>query len=398
MKLNRKWLLVLALVLSVGMAISGTLAYLTDIESRENIFTVGDVDIKLHEPKWDEKKWGEGNRPMLLPGARFDKNPYIENAGNTDAWVWMKIEMPIELKNVIDFEWDTTGAWSTPMYGQIDGNAVIIVKHNDKLLAPEGDELSKTVEAFTKVFVPETVKELTSDIEIAITVTAYAIQADTFDSVEAAMTAFDVESDAVPSAKITVLDEDDVLNSRVEGATDRIIFNKGEVAIFNGPENIKLDAAYQFQPTEIDANSEYAKWHADFVVTANKDVPANSIGLAGYYDLFGELATGYKWVMLANDEIDIPAGTEVRLVDTMGAYVNYGAICENGNDGLGFLCGAVALKNAGITDAAELEAGTTITVELRIYETKDPADTNNNTSNEENGNYLTVSKTTYTFN
>ena len=49
MKLNRKWLLVIALVLSMTMAISGTLAYLQDTDMDKNVMTLGSVKIKQHE-------------------------------------------------------------------------------------------------------------------------------------------------------------------------------------------------------------------------------------------------------------------------------------------------------------------------------------------------------------
>ena len=49
MKLNRKLVLVLALLMSVAMITTGTLAYLTDRDSDVNVFTVGNVDITLED-------------------------------------------------------------------------------------------------------------------------------------------------------------------------------------------------------------------------------------------------------------------------------------------------------------------------------------------------------------
>ena len=49
MKLNRKWLLVIALVLSMTMAISGTMAYLQDAATDVNVMTLGSVKIEQHE-------------------------------------------------------------------------------------------------------------------------------------------------------------------------------------------------------------------------------------------------------------------------------------------------------------------------------------------------------------
>lgn len=49
MKLSRKWIIVAALVLSVAMASSGTIAYLQDSDSNVNVMTMGSVHIKQHE-------------------------------------------------------------------------------------------------------------------------------------------------------------------------------------------------------------------------------------------------------------------------------------------------------------------------------------------------------------
>jgi len=131
------------------------------------------------------------------------------------------------------------------------------------------------------------------------------------------------------------------------------------------------------------------------VVSVNKDVPAYSVGLAGYYDAWCSLNND-KWVLLASD-VEIKAGTEIRLVDAMGnggITVAYRELCEYGNDGIGFLCGAVDLsgKMVGSETAGQLPAGTTITVELRLYEaTGGSRDT-------ETGNYITAGVYKYTFN
>ncbi len=51
---RKSLLLCLALVLSIAMAISGTLAYLTDTETTTNVMTVGNVDVELTE--WERAK------------------------------------------------------------------------------------------------------------------------------------------------------------------------------------------------------------------------------------------------------------------------------------------------------------------------------------------------------
>ena len=104
MKLNRKLILILALVISVAMATSGTLAFLTDRDSETNVFTVGNVDIDLSE------NFEQG--ATLIPGETVDKVPVITNTGNNEAWVWMTVSIPCGMevdgnpsKNLLHWNW-----------------------------------------------------------------------------------------------------------------------------------------------------------------------------------------------------------------------------------------------------------------------------------------------------
>ena len=158
-------------------------------------------------------------------------------------------------------------------------------------------------------------------------------------------------------------------------------------------EPMHLDLALQFLPNEtVDAatgelSSQYRYWHADYVVKADNVVPANSMALAGNYKEWCQ-HNNDNWVALTSSE-DIPANTEIRLVEQMGVTVNYEEICRYGNDGIGFLCGAADLTGAN--------AGTTITVELRLYETEAPSEDNGNSKNVETGYYEVVGTFTHTF-
>ena len=77
---------VLALVLLVGGAIGGTLAWLTDkTEDVVNVFTESDVDITLTE--------NTGNSYKMVPGATITKDPVVTVLANSEAcWVFVKIE------------------------------------------------------------------------------------------------------------------------------------------------------------------------------------------------------------------------------------------------------------------------------------------------------------------
>lgn len=148
-------------------------------------------------------------------------------------------------------------------------------------------------------------------------------------------------------------------------------------------QHMTLDTAYQFQPVESyeeALNSPYKKYIADFVVWADQEVKANTIALAGYYDAWCAFNED-RWIVLEAGE-DIAAGTQIRLVESMGSAfaVTYEMLCEYGNDGIGFLCGAADLTGEN--------AGTTITVELRVHEVVNGVET---------GNYIVAGRYEYTF-
>ena len=185
----------------------------------------------------------------------------------------------------------------------------------------------------------------------------------------------------LPVAKVTVLGND----YEIDTTGSKMGADLGEC---------ELDVAYQFEPTETveqAEESDYRYWHADFVVYANKNVPDNSMALAGYYKAWCSY-NDYKWVALTNDGLPIDANEEVRLVYGMGSgaiSVNYEELCEYGNDGTGFQC--------GVADMTGSNAGTTITVELRLYETEEPSESNGNSHNVETGRYAIIATHSYTF-
>lgn len=78
----------LASVLLVG----GIAAYFTDFETKTNTFTVGEVGIKLEEPKW--------NPPTdITPNQEITKDPTVTNEGKNEAYVFMEVVVPsLEIK------------------------------------------------------------------------------------------------------------------------------------------------------------------------------------------------------------------------------------------------------------------------------------------------------------
>lgn len=147
-----------------------------------------------------------------------------------------------------------------------------------------------------------------------------------------------------------------------------------------GYEPMTLDTAYQFQPVESTdevKTSPYKEYIADFVIWADKEVKANSMVLAGYYDAWCSMIDDH-WIALQAD-FDVQPGQEIHLVKDLWP-VTYKDLCDYGNDGIGFLCGA--------KDVNGQNAGTTITVELRLYEV---------VNGEETENYIVAGRYEYLF-
>ena len=152
---------------------------------------------------------------------------------------------------------------------------------------------------------------------------------------------------------------------------------EGEYVVNVDGNDYVLDLAYNFEPAAITEEAEkFAYWHADFVVTSSKDV--NNLLVAGQYDAYSENYVGLF--------VDLKAGEEVRFIEKYDEQFIDREITVNCKE----LLEDVKSFNCGIYNAEEDNIGATITVELRLYETMDPAETEHNTTNIETGRWVTV--------
>jgi len=103
MKKNKKYVVIALLLLVMVAFVGGTVAYLTATSSVDNTFTVGSFAVPTTDPVTgqtkainnyvDEPSWIDGDVHKLLPGASFDKDPYIGiGAGSEDAAVYAYVE------------------------------------------------------------------------------------------------------------------------------------------------------------------------------------------------------------------------------------------------------------------------------------------------------------------
>lgn len=178
---------------------------------------------------------------------------------------------------------------------------------------------------------------------------------------------------------------------------------KAEVIESENPATVNgtpLDCQYQFiAPEDGDAAkaNDLRWWHADFVVSVDKDIPEGvTVGLAGQYEAFSS-----NWLNFETDG-GFPADKTFRLLYDYSTnsgeypedalYINYEELCALVKT---FNCGAYAERDA---EGKSMIAGTTLTVELRLYEVEDddPAD-ESGTKNIETGKYIMIGKYSHTF-
>ena len=180
--MTKRKIMLLAMALSVVaiLAVGDTLAYFTDTEAADNVFTVGNVDIDLTEPKWDGQ--GSEDAPEVYPGEAIAKDPTITNNGANPCFVRMKITgwdslIDAELSdNLIGYRTDYTDNklgenWVCPAgYNEADDSYIF---YYNKVLA-----VGATTDAlFDQIVLPWDLVNGNGETEYHIEVYAEAVQA-----------------------------------------------------------------------------------------------------------------------------------------------------------------------------------------------------------------------------
>lgn len=98
---NKTVAILLALVLAIGCAVGGTLAWLiSQTNPVVNTFTYGDINIELYEHEYNAgenklktKKATEVDNYKIIPGVDLPKDPTVEVKANSEAcWLFVKVE------------------------------------------------------------------------------------------------------------------------------------------------------------------------------------------------------------------------------------------------------------------------------------------------------------------
>lgn len=220
-----------ALMLMASLIVGGTLAYFTDTDANENVFTMGDVDIVLDEAPVERNgdKWiaddtadrvKENAYEDIFPGAVLPKDPTVHNEGSYGAFVRVKVTVVngmtmlpmyaeddtltddlynncfLEMVGALGEGWsitdgiDAAEAMEKVMNGDTD--ATFVITYANELAAK-----TKTTPVFEAITIPGDWTQ--DDMRLVsiqstgfeVNVFAEAIQADGFDNVTAAFNAFD---------------------------------------------------------------------------------------------------------------------------------------------------------------------------------------------------------------
>lgn len=384
-KTTRRALLssMIALLLCVSMLVGSTFAWFTDeVTSTGNIIKSGTLDVELLHGDSADKIDTDASQGAIFdykfwePGYTQIKYVKVINNGDLAFQYQLSIipnELPVvgeaNLADVIDVymipvtegmatitrdNYATLGTKAgtlSDLMAKTAGNGILLPAEGkgsddyNKIDAPRG-EISYCIALHMQEEAGNEYQNLSvgEGFKVELLATQYTWENDSFDHL------YDEDAAFLPKANVKLTG-----GKMIETSTHGTIW---------------ANTTFQFLPPQTYDQAQqtpYATWHADFVVSADKDIPAEAVILPGYYTAYCDNYNGGKWIGMSSDDI-IPAGTQIRLVDSLASllngtvYVNYEEICKWGNDNVGFLCGVSDQSKGAL-------AGTTLTVELRLYET-----------------------------
>lgn len=182
-----------AAALAGTCAIGGTLAWLTATDAKTNSFTVGNVDVTVTETNTD----GEYT---VAPGVQTQKDPKITvTANSVDSYVFVKVTNDtnglIAPYEYVDEQYIALGAkntadenWTYVTTDEEDGSLIYVYtgpKATGGVVASaqtatELDTIFESVMLSNTYVAPD--GSMTNEIDGDITITAYAIQAASFET------------------------------------------------------------------------------------------------------------------------------------------------------------------------------------------------------------------------
>ena len=184
--MNKKKAIAVSIVLLLVLLIGGMLAYFTDTDSRQNVFTIGDnVNIELTET------WTPGDGLGIHPGATVTKAPSIHNeSSTTPAYVFAEVVVPCYATtgttlNADMFTFTPNSGWTlinTPTIDESSKTRTYVYAYGT---ASQMTSLAANATTSTAVFSSVTLEptltnaqKATANSSLSIDITAYGIQTD----------------------------------------------------------------------------------------------------------------------------------------------------------------------------------------------------------------------------
>ena len=185
---------VMALTLAALLLVGGVFAYLTDTDTQTNTFTMGNVEIDLTEPTWDEYPDNNGDgvpdpAEDIWAGKVIAKDPTITNTGDNAAYVYLMVTVPKQAVRTAQADGtpEPTPGDSTQLFNYTVNEGWALLKSNtsgadenvylyayDTALVPGATTATALFDEIEFVNVIE--GQIASDVTFNIPVVAYAIQ------------------------------------------------------------------------------------------------------------------------------------------------------------------------------------------------------------------------------
>ena len=168
----------LALVLVIGCAVGGTIAWLTaQTDPVVNTFTYGDINIELTETKPDNRQ------AKIIPGVDIEKDPKVTVKANSEAcWLFVKVE---ETGTFVDNKvtYSIADGWTQGDGTNIPANVyyreVNAVTADTSFYVLKGStEYPNGVVTVSEELTKAEVNSITAENQPKLTFTAYAVQKD----------------------------------------------------------------------------------------------------------------------------------------------------------------------------------------------------------------------------
>lgn len=175
---SRTFIAMLALVLVIGCAVGGTIAWLTaQTDPVVNTFTYGDINIELTETKPENKQ------AKIIPGVDIEKDPKVTVKKDSEAcWLFVKVEEEgTFVANKVTYSIATgwTKGDGTNIPANVYYREVNAVTADTSFYVLKGNtEYPNGVVTVSEDLTKAEVNSITAENQPTLTFTAYAVQKD----------------------------------------------------------------------------------------------------------------------------------------------------------------------------------------------------------------------------